>query len=79
MLTAVTELITREHNGMSNFKINAFKNSDYFGRFTSLAFFPVQAKSADTGTWQWTISLSKKHFDICLSVHRSISVEKKTN
>jgi len=30
VLTVFTELITREHSGMSNFNINAFKNSDYF-------------------------------------------------
>jgi hypothetical protein len=39
VLTDFTELITREHNGVSNFKINDFNKSDYFGCFTVLAFF----------------------------------------
>ena len=39
MLTVFTELITREHVGRSNFKVRAFKKSDYLGCFTALAFF----------------------------------------
>jgi len=39
MLTGFTELIARDHNSVSNFKINEFKKSDYIGCFTVLAFF----------------------------------------